>query len=86
MMAQTKLQRYLFDLSKIPPKERERYISILDGLSYTGVDMADRRGYYAGMFKADNITRIPSNLTAYPFPPGRRIDEILSFHNPDENR
>ena len=82
----TKLQRYLFDLSRIPPQERRKLISILNGLSYTGVDMADRRGYYAGMFSEQNITRIPSNLKAYPFPPGYRIDEILSYYNSDHNQ
>lgn len=78
MMAQTKLQRYLFDLSRIPPQERAKYLRTIDGLSNSGCDMVDRNGHYAGWFDRDSITSLrgllPSSLAFYPFPPGRRTD------------
>lgn len=33
----TKLQRYLFDLSRIPPKEREKYLRSIERLSDSGI-------------------------------------------------
>lgn len=78
MMAQTKLQRYLFDLSRIPPKDREQYLKLMEGLSNSGIDMVDRNGHFAGWYTEDHInilmSRLPASLTVCPYPPGHRTD------------
>lgn len=76
----TNLSRYLFNLSEIPTLEREKYLILIDGMSYSGVDMVDRDGHYCGWYESENITRLhaqlPANLSVCPYPPGHHIDEI----------
>ena len=77
---ETNLSRYLFDLSRIPTHEREKYLKLIDGMSYSGADMVDRNGHYCAWYESGNITRLhtqlPANLSVFPYPPGCHIDEI----------